>query len=288
MTDQLIQQLLAEQAQMRNLLHHLAHQASLQTRIQQEMYYETILRSPKYDDPKMLTRFERQVFSQNGEDGIIEEIFRRIGTSSKYFVEIGVGNGLQNNSAYLLWRGWRGIWVDGNAKDLEYARKEFAKPIAGGALKIIMQMVTPQNIMPTLEGAGVLREMDLLSVDIDRNTHALWGAMGKLSPRVVVAEYNASLPPGDSWRVHDAPNGFWNGSFYFGASLKAFDEMARERGYSLVGCDTSGTNAFFVRGDLLGEHFSAPFTPEHHYEPPRYFLNRTIGHPPRFTDGATG
>ena len=41
-------------------------------------------------------------------------------------------------------------------------------------------------------------------------------------------------------------------------------------GYSLVGCDVLGINAFFVRHDLADGKFLKPFTSENHYEPPRY------------------
>jgi hypothetical protein len=270
------------------MMQFLAHQAQVQTRILQEMHHENILRSPKYDDPKRLARFERQVFAQHGEDGVIEEIFRRIGLTNKIFVEIGVGNGLQNNTSHLLRHEWSGTWVEGDDANVKAAREQFAQPLGSGKLNLIHIFVTPQNISQALTQARVPAEFDLLSVDIDRNTHTVWGALDTFRPRAVVVEYNATIPPGDSWQVHDAPTGLWDGTHYFGASLKTFDEIGRRKGYSLVGCDTSGTNAFFVRNDLLGDHFAAPFTPEHHYEPPRYYLSRVLGHPPGFTDGARG
>ena len=70
----------------------------------------------------------------------------------------------------------------------------------------------------------------------------------------------------------------WNGTNYFGASLTALEKLAREKGYSLVACNYTGVNAFFVRNDLLGDHFLAPFTAETHYEPPRR-LKLGAGHP---------
>jgi hypothetical protein len=74
------------------------------------------------------------------------------------------------------------------------------------------------------------------------------------------------------------PNGRWNGSNYFGASLSAFVKLGNAKGYSLVGCSFSGSNAFFVRNDLLGDKFCAPYTAENHYEPPRYHVWLTAGH----------
>jgi len=70
---------------------------------------------PRYRDPQRLLRFQAQVCSQNGEDGIIHEIFRRIGTTTKIFAEVGVGDGCENNTAFLLSQGWTGFWIDGES-----------------------------------------------------------------------------------------------------------------------------------------------------------------------------
>jgi len=103
-------------------------------------------------------------------------------------------------------------------------------------------------------------------------------------PRVVVVEYNASLPPDIDWKVrYDASRG-WDGSNNFGASLKAFEILGRDLQYSLVGCDYIGVNAFFVRSDLIADRFSPPFTAENHYEPPRYALWNRRGHPAAILD----
>ena len=69
---------------------------------------------PRYGDPRRLLRYQYQVCSQNGEDGIIQEIFRRVGTTNRVFAEVGVGDGNENNTAFLLSQGWRGFWIDGS------------------------------------------------------------------------------------------------------------------------------------------------------------------------------
>jgi hypothetical protein len=86
------------------------------------------------------------------------------------------------------------------------------------------------------------------------------------------------------WKVRYAPELVYNCTSYFGGSLKAFEKLGAELGYALVGCELAGINAFFVRQDLVGDKFAAPFTAENHYEPPRYFLLRRDGHPRCFTD----
>ena len=110
---------------------------------------------------------------------------------------------------------------------------------------------------------------DLLSIDVDRNTYYIWRALRERRPRVVVVEYNATFPPSDEWVVAYDPAKGWNSSSYFGASLKSYELLGRELGYTLVGCGLAGTNAFFVRSDLVTDRFEPPFTAEHHYEPPQ-------------------
>ncbi|MGC8643998.1 MAG: hypothetical protein ACP5XB_29415, partial [Isosphaeraceae bacterium] len=74
-----------------------------------------LLDGPKHREPKDLNRHEFQAFSQNGEDGIIAEIFQRIGVTNRYFVEFGASDGFENNTALLVRPlGWRGLWIDGS------------------------------------------------------------------------------------------------------------------------------------------------------------------------------
>jgi len=98
----------------------------------------------------------------------------------------------------------------------------------------------------------------------------VWEGLREFRPRVVVLEYNSAIPPDVDWKVRYDSKRTWNGTQNFGASLKAFEILGRQFGYSLVGCELIGANAFFVRDDLVAGKFAEPFTSENHYEPPRY------------------
>ena len=230
---------------------------------------------PRYSQPLRLQRHSFQVNSQSGEDGIIREIFRRIGVGNRVFVELGVGDGLENNTAFLLSQGWRGFWIDGSGGFLQTLSSKGIGPerVQGRAASI-----TRENAAALLSQLGVPEEFDLLSIDIDQNTYYVWQALRGYRPRVAAIEYNAALPPDLDWKVTYGANRMWDGTVNFGASLKALELLGRELGYSLVGCDLAGTNAFFVRNDLVGDHFAAPFTAENHHEPVRYALLQTRGH----------
>lgn len=249
-----------------------------QLRIQKEQFTAQLLADPKYADPKRLNRHEAQVFSQNGEDGIIAEIFSRIGTTSRVFVEFGAGDGTENNSAYLLLKGWSGFWFDADKSNLQSIHRHFAKSISDKRLTAEQEFLTAETAPSILRKYGVPIEFDLLSLDVDRNTSWIWHSLGALRPRVAVVEYNASIPPQDDWEIPYEATAVWDETLLFGAGLLALERIGRELDYSLVGCDISGTNAFFVRNDIVADLFCSPFSARNHYEPIRFFLVRDWGH----------
>lgn len=250
-----------------------------------QSHRELLLQQSRYQSTKRLNRFEFQVFSQNGEDGILSEIFKRIEVTNHVFVEIGVGDGLENNTTFLLLQGWRGAWVEGNRKSVSFIRKHFAVPVRDRRLSILQETVSRENAALLLTRLDVPASPDLLSIDIDRNTYyVLETILSSFQPRVIVVEYNGLFPPDIDWKVEYEPSRLWNRTSYFGASLKAYELLGRRFSYSLVGCDLCGINAFFVHTDLCDNKFAAPFTAENHYEPSRYFMAHRLGYPRAFTD----
>ena len=237
-----------------------------------------LLQTPRFQEPKRLLSFEQQVFSQGGEDGIVREIFRRIGTTDRRFVEFGVGDGLENNTVFLLQQGWNGSWIEGDVKNCERISSKFSAFLKNDSLTLAQEFITTDNAKDVLPTWAHSESFDLLSIDLDRNTIHIWRSLSSLRPRVAVIEYNAVWPADFVYEVPYAPDSMWNGSSHFGASLKAIEIAGNAMGYSLVGCDMAGTNAFLIRSDLVGDHFCAPFTAENHYEPIRYYLHGKDGH----------
>jgi hypothetical protein len=274
----LLRQIAQLQSVQTNLLQQLA-------RLQIDQNTRAILNEPKHRDPKCLSHHEYKLFSQNGEDGIIAEIFRRIGTTKKYFVEFGAADGAQNNTALLVRQGWSGLWMDADSPAVQRAKAAYRAEIAGAKLTVLETFITAENIEDLFRQGQVPEEFDLLSIDIDRNDYHVWEKITHYRPRVVVIEYNGALPPTMDWVTpYDAKafggTGMGNGN---GASLKALERLGARKGYSLVGCDLCGVNAFFVRDDLLGDHFDAPYTAENHHEPFRYIYYNANGfYPPEW------
>lgn len=233
----------------------------------------------RYAHPLSLMRYHAQVYSQHGEDGMVAEIFHRIGTPRPYFVEIGVENGQQNNTRFLLEQGWSGVWIDGSASALNEAQHTFARYVQSGTLKIVHSLVTVDNVNAVLATAGVPDEIPFLSLDIDQNTSHVWREI-RHRTNVACIEYNASLPSSVAIEVPYDPHCVWDGSNWFGASLKALELIGASKDMALVACDLSGANAFFVTAGQAAGKFQAPFDAETHYEFPKYALSRPTGHPP--------
>jgi hypothetical protein len=235
--------------------------------------HQKLLTEPRYKDENRLLSFGFKGFSQNEEDGIIQEIFSRIGTTNKEFIEIGVGNGLENNTLYLLLQGWQGLWIEGNLNFVEQIKNKFSFVINNRALIVKHAWVKKENINELISDKHKNNEeFDLLSLDIDGNDYHVLEAIEPLNARVIVLEYNFKYRPPAKWVMKYNPNHSSDESDYYGASLKSLEILLSKKGYKLVGCNLYGVNAFFVREDLIKNHFLDNCTAENHYEPERLFL----------------
>lgn len=219
-----------------------------------------------------------KVYSQADEDGIVEDITRRVGIDRGSFIEIGCGDGRENNSHYLLLKGWRGVWIDGDPENIATIRA--ALPL-DGRLRLVEQMVTRENVIaiPAAAGSPDFGPLDLFSVDVDGNDLAIAeAAIGTWSPKIVIGEYNAKFPYPLQQEVEYQPRHHWARDDYHGASLAAWVERLNPA-YRLVACNLAGTNAFFVREDFADRF--AIYAPEQLYQPARFHLTALrSGHAP--------
>jgi hypothetical protein len=263
----------SDTAQILALLQKQAEQSRYLAQLRVQRAWEEEMKKPRHADPKRLVRYGYKVYSQNDEDGIIAEIFRRIGTTGRTFVEFGVETGVECNSAKLLVEAWRGLWIEANPASAAAIRRGFAPFIASGKLVLQESLVTAENINALIGQGGFSGEIDLLSIDIDNNDYWVWKAIDVVNPRVVAIEYNATLRPPMALVVPYRADAQWDGSNHYGASLEALVRLATAKNYRLVGCSIAGVNAFFVRADLCADRFLEPATAEEHYEPPRHHFH---------------
>jgi len=231
----------------------------------------------RMENPLYLEQYGYKVYSQNDEDGIITEIFNRIGTKNKVFVEFGVQNGLECNSHYLLHKGWSGLWIEGSNDCCKMINKLFSVPIKNERLKVINAFIDKDNINTIISGF-IDSTIDLLSIDIDGNDYWVWETISCIQPRVVVIEFNAKFPPDYEWVMKYNKDHIWEKDDNHGASLKSFELLGKKLGYQLVGTNFTGINAFFVRQEIAQNLFAIPATAENLYNPTRWDVRYISGH----------
>lgn len=207
---------------------------------------------------------ERNEYAQNQEDGIINAIFAKVGTTNKFFVEFGVEDGIECNTRYLSkHKGWKGLLMDGSHEN--------------AVINLHQEFITRENIEALFAKYNVPEEFDLLSIDIDGNDYWVWEAITAYTPRVVIMEYNACFPETESKTVPYAKDFAWDKTDYMGATLRALTKLGAQKGYTLVGTDSCGVNAFFVRNELA-KHFRLP-PAEKLYHPAAYKGKKGLKHP---------
>jgi len=196
---------------------------------------------------------EFRVFSQWGEDGILQHVLRHVEVSTNIFVEFGVENYTESNTRFLLLNNnWAGLVIDGSSSNIDFIKSDDI--YWRHNLKAECAFITRENINDLICRNGITGEIGLLSVDIDGNDYWVWEAIDVVSPAVVVVEYNARFGPERAVSVpYDA--GFvrsraHHSAIYYGASLAALCLLGKRKGYSFVGCNAAGNNAFFVKSDL--------------------------------------
>jgi hypothetical protein len=209
-----------------------------------------------------LSAAELKVFSQNGEDGVLSEIFSRIGTTNNFFVEFGVADGVECNTRFLMEvLGWSGVYFEPSPRAFGRLSERLANR---KDVLTIQSFVTPENVGALFAQACVPPEPDLLSIDIDGQDYWVWEALEGFQPRVVVVEYNATIvgsrlvetkakAKADDGRIREMS---YRG--LSGASLEALRSLGDKKGYKLVYSELAGVNLFFVRNDLAGPFEEMP------------------------------
>jgi len=208
-----------------------------------------------------LDKVEFKVFSQFGEDGIIDWLVERaqIPPHLHTFVEFGIESYSESNTRFLLEnRNWRGFVIDGSAAQIELLKKRDKQLFWRHDFTAKSAFITRENINDLLIETGYSGEIGLLSIDIDGNDYWVWEAITAVRPVICICEYNAVF--GDVWPVsipyskqfvRTRPE-FSN--LYFGASIVALQSLASRKGYRFLGTNFEGVNAFFIRED-----YASPF-----------------------------
>lgn len=220
---------------------------------------------------------EFRVFSQFCEDGIIQYLIRRadIRPNLTSFVEFGVEDYSEANTRFLLMNdNWRGLIMDGDASNV--AAVNAWRDRWKYDLTAKHAFIDRDNIDGLLAAAGFVGQIGLLSIDIDGNDYWVWERVSAVDPVIVVVEYNSLFgasravsvpydPAFDCGRAHYS-------HLYWGSSLRALELLGIRKGYALVGCNSAGNNAFFVKRDRLNGQ--PALTSEQAYKEARFRISR--------------
>jgi hypothetical protein len=216
-------------------------------------------------NPISLRQSEFRVFSQFGDDGIIQYAISRIllPAAEQRFIEFGVENYREANTRFLLLNdNWSGLVMDGSDSYVSSIRDE--QIYWRNDLTALARFITRENINSLIEEAGFGGRLGLLSIDVDGNDYWVWEAVTAVDPAIVIVEYNGIFGGSEAVTIpyqadFDRRNAHYT-YLYWGTSLPALCHLAAKKGYAWIGCNTAGNNAYFVRSEY-GSAFQLPGLP---------------------------
>lgn len=201
-----------------------------------------------------LSEVEFKVFSQWGDDGIIQWLVSNLEFPNKTFIEFGVENYRESNTRFLMMNNnWSGLVMDGSESNIaQIVNSEYFWKYELSAKAVF---IDKENINSLISLSGFDKEVGILHIDLDGNDYWIWEKIDAIHPIVVILEYNsvfgidrAITIPYD--KAFFRTNAHYS-NLYFGASLRALQKLSKTKGYSFIGCNSAGNNAYFVRSDKL-------------------------------------
>ncbi len=217
---------------------------------------EILLRSPRHERQarSSLAAVEFKVFSQWGDDGIIQYLIQQLDFPNHTFIEFGIEDYRESNTRFLLMHdNWSGFVIDGSVRNIQKLQRAYF--FWQYDLQAKAAFCDRDNINDLLQESGFDRQVGILHIDIDGNDYWVWQAIEVIEPIVAIIEYNSvfgsdraiSIPYTPDFDRHAAHHS----NLYFGASLAALHHLAQAKGYAFIGCNSAGNNAYFVRRDKL-------------------------------------
>lgn len=189
-----------------------------------------------------------------GDDGIIQYLINYLEIENKIFVEFGVEDYLESNTRFLLINdNWSGLVIDGSKINIAKIKKD--EIYWKHDLKVKSAFITAENINQLIEEEGIKGQIGLLHIDIDGNDYWVWKALEVVVPKIMIVEYNSKFGCEKAITIPYKEDFVWTkahySNLYFGASILAFCDLADEKGYSFIGSNSAGNNAYFVKNEFL-------------------------------------
>jgi hypothetical protein len=205
-----------------------------------------------------LNDYRRSVYSQSGEDGILEKLFQTLGIFEGQFCEFGASDGMSYcNTRKLREEGWSGVLIEGDpaySERLKNNLRDFKN------VQIIESFISCENgntLDDLLKDTKLKENFDFISIDIDGNDLWIWKSIQKYDPKVVMVEYNSNYPSTSSLCIKYNKDHRHQLDAYYSATAGAYKKLADEKGYKLVGF-TEGLNLVFCKKDISSELYEYP------------------------------
>lgn len=201
---------------------------------------------------KKLNEVEFQVFSQFGDDGIIQYLINNLPIPAKTFIEFGVENYRESNTRFLLINDyWSGYIIDGSKLNIESIKSEQFYSFYD--LKVEASFIKKTNINELLGNSNFHHELGILSIDIDGNDYWIWQQIEQFRPCILICEYNSlfGFKPFTIPYQEDFVRGVNSPFNFYGTSLRSVFNLSKERGYTFIGCNSAGNNAYFIKDQYL-------------------------------------
>lgn len=213
-------------------------------------------------DPRQPSTWEFSGFSQNGEDGILDVLRKKLTSGNRYFIEIGAADGIENNSGWLLVaEKFNGLMIEGSEKLVERAKRTVLGFSIGAECH---NMFVTKESVRDIKALAFHHDPDVFSLDIDGNDYYIAQSIldNGFRPKIFVVEYNSVYGPERSITIdYQSDFVFTNAHpthLYYGVSITGWRRFFEKNGYRFVTVDRNGVNGFFVDP----QHFDKSFLDE--------------------------
>ena len=194
--------------------------------------------------------YQRQVHSQSGEDGILEKIFESLGIEKGWYCEFGAGDGNWIcNTRKLREEGWKGVLIEGDNESFLNLKGNYGSHPDVSIIESYISCEPGESLDDLLATTEIPKDFDFLSIDVDGNDLWIWKSIKNYEPKIIAVEYNPHYEPSESLTIEYDPNHRFNSDNYYGATAGAFNKLAEEKGYKLIG-STNGLNLFYCKKEI--------------------------------------
>ena len=193
---------------------------------------------------KFYKKYSKNIYSQNGEDGIVEELLKRLNIENGWVCEFGAWDGIHLSNTFNLVKNknFNAVFIEGDNKrynDLLSTVEKFPNIVP--IIAYVDHNDTSNSLDNLLKQTNIPNNFDILSIDIDSYDYQVWKSLKVYKPKIVIIEINSSVKANDPNWIH-MPNK------YQGTGFKPTYDLGIEKGYKFI---LHTGNMFFIRSDLF-------------------------------------